>query len=345
MIDPRAWLTWALTALAIASSTRSPLYLLLLLLTITAVGAFVPPADERRLPFSPLRFALFAIPLAAMFNALTAHLGDTVLLHLPDWLPLVGGAVTMEGLLYGATNGLALAAILSAFAVVNQATPLHELLRLTPRAYHEAGVVLSIALTFIPQTTRSVARIREAQAVRGHRVRGLRGWLPILVPLLINGLERSMGLAEAMIARGYGATTDRAQPTSLRLLLTFGLLALLGGWLAWLFVPQAGGLAAIGLAGGAALLIGALWLAGRAVRRTAYRSHRWTPVDSLVILGCAVALTPILLPLPLVDRTALAYSPYPRLSLPPFDPLTGVAMLSLLLPLLGSQRPDPERQT
>ena len=36
-------------------------------------------------------------------------------------------------------------------------------------------------------------RIREAQAVRGHRVQGIRDWLPIVVPLLVSGLERAMG--------------------------------------------------------------------------------------------------------------------------------------------------------
>ena len=125
--------------------------------------------------------------------------GDTVLLHLPDWLPLLGGPVTLESLAYGATNGLTLTVIFGGFAVLNRVTPVRDLVQFAPRAFHEAGVVLSIAFTFIPQTTRSLARIREAQAVRGHRARGLRDWLPIVVPLLVSGLERSVGLAEAMV--------------------------------------------------------------------------------------------------------------------------------------------------
>ena len=332
MIDVRAWLLWALTVLVVASSTRNPLYAVLLLLITMVVGVTCAPVRNRRASLAPLRFAAMAVPLAALFNGLTAHLGDTVLFRLPDWLPLLGGPVTLEALVFGATNGLTLTVIFSAFAVFNQVTPVHDLVRLTPRAFHEAGVVLSIALTFIPQTTRSLNRIREAQAVRGHRVRGLRDWLPIVVPLLVSGLERSMGLAEAMVARGYGAVSDQAQPLRTQGLLALGLFSLLGGWLVWLFLPSWKVPALGGMIVGAGLIVGVLWLAGRAVPRTAYRTHRWTVRDTLVVLGCGLTLAAVLLPLPLAGRATLAYVPYPRLTLPPFDPLIGLALLGLLAP-------------
>lgn len=332
MIDVRAWLLWALTVLVVASSTRNPLYAVLLLLITVVVGVTCAPVRNRRASLSPLRFAAMAVPLAALFNGLTAHLGDTVIFRLPDWLPLLGGPVTLESLVFGATNGLTLTVIFSAFAVFNQVTPVHDLVGLTPRAFHEAGVVLSIALTFIPQTTRSLNRIREAQAVRGHRVRGLRDWLPIVVPLLVSGLERSMGLAEAMVARGYGAVSDRASLPRTQGLLALGLFALLGGWLAWLFLPLWKVPALGGMIVGAGLIVGVLWLAGRAVPRTAYRTHRWTVRDTLVVLGCGLTSAAVLLPLPLAGRATLAYVPYPRLTLPPFDPLIGLALLGLLAP-------------
>jgi len=318
--------------LVAASATRNPLYVVLLLLVAAVVGAACAPARGRRVPLSPLRFAAVAIPLASLFNGLTAHLGDTVLFYLPNWLPLLGGPVTLEALAFGATNGLTLTAIFSGFAVFNQVTPVRDLVQLTPRAFHEAGVVLSIALTFIPQTTRSLARIREAQAVRGHRVHTWRDWLPIFIPLLVSGLERSMGLAEAMVARGYGAVSDRAQPLRLQALLAVGLFSLLGGWLTFLFLPSWKGIAPGGIGVGAALIVGVLWLAGRAVPRTAYRTHHWTARDTLVVLGCGVVLAAILLPLPVVDRGTLYYAPYPRLTLPAFDPLIGLGLLGLLVP-------------
>lgn len=334
MLDARAWFLWTVTMLVVASSTRNPLYTVLLLLVAVVVGAVCTPGRDRRAALLPLRFAATAVPLASLFNGLTGHLGDTVLLQLPDWLPLLGGPLTLESLIYGAMNGLTLTAILGGFTVFNRVTPVRDLVQFVPRAFHEAGVVLSIALTFIPQTTRSLARIREAQAVRGHRTRGLRDWLPIVVPLLVSGLERSMGLAEAMVARGYGAVSDRAQSLRAQALLALGLLMLLGGWLAWLFGLAWKGVALGGIVAGAGLILGVVWLGGRAVPHTAYRARRWTGRDTIVLLGCGLALAVVLLPLP--GQVTLAYSPYPHLSVPPFDPFVGLGLLGLLAPAVVS---------
>jgi len=79
-----------------------------------------------------------------------------------------------------------------------------------------------------------------------------------------------------------------------------------------------------------------LWLAGRAVPRTAYRTHRWTARDTLIVLGCGLTLATVLLPLPLVDRGTLYYTPYPRLTPPAFDPLIGLGLLGLLAPAVVS---------
>jgi energy-coupling factor transport system permease protein len=334
MLDARVWCLWALTTLVTASSTRNPLYVFLLLLVVTVVDGTCAPAQGRRAIMPPLRFAAVAVPLAILFNGLTAHLGDTVLFHirLPDWLPLLGGPVTLESLVFGAVNGLTLTIIFSGFATFNQVTPVRDLVRLAPRAFHEAGIVLSIALTYIPQTTRSLNRIREAQAVRGHRVRGLRDWLPIVVPLLISGLERSMGLAESMVARGYGATSDRGQTPRIQRLLALGLFMLLGGWLAFLFLEPWKGIAVGVMILGAGLVVGVVWLAGRTVSHTSYRARRWTARDTLAALGCGLTLIVALLPLPLVNRATLTYSPYPHLTFPVFDPFIGLGLLGLLVP-------------
>jgi energy-coupling factor transport system permease protein len=338
MLDARVWLLWALTTLVAASSTRNPLYTVLLALVAAVVGTVCAPRDGgQRAVFSPFRFAAVALPLSALFNALTVHFGQTALFRLPDWLPLLGGPVTLEAFVFGVQNGLVLTVIFAGFAVFNQATPVRDLVGLAPRAFHEAGVVISIALTFAPQTMRSLNRIRQAQAVRGYRMRGLRDWPPIVVPLLISGLERSMGLAEAMVARGYGAVSDQTQPLHRSAGLALGLLTLLGGWLTFLFWP-AWREAGIGLmVGGGALIVGMVWLAGRAVHHTVYRPRRWTVRDTLAVAGCGLTLAIIL-----TQREALYYSPYPRLTFPIFDPLVGLGLLGLLTPAIvgaGARRP------
>lgn len=338
MLDARSWLAWGLTAMVVASTTRNPLYLALLGLITAVVGTArgSDQADAPRAILSPLRFATLAIPFSAFFNALMVQTGETSLFRLPDWLPLIGGVITLEGLAFGALSGLVLTVIFSAFSVFNQMTAVHDLVGLAPRAFHEAGVVISIALTFVPQTIRSLGRIRQAQAVRGHRLRGLRDWPPIVVPLLVSGLERSMGLAEAMVARGYGATFDQTQSLRRSAGLVLGLLALLGGWLAFLFRPawrQAGtGL----MVGGGTLIAAVVWFAGREAHHTVYQPRRWTLRDSLVLAGCGLALAGVLIPSPL-GADSLYYSPYPRMTLPAFDPLVGMGLLGLLAPALAGR--------
>lgn len=337
MIDLRGWLIWSASAMTVALSTRNPLYLLLLLLLATAVARVHARGEGRRLPLGPWRFALIVIASSAMFNALTIRLGETVLLRLPEWLPLLGGVITLEALVYGGTGGLTLAAIFAVFVVFNGVVAASELVRLAPRALHEAGVVASIALTFVPQTTAAVARIRQAQALRGHRIRGLADWRPIFLPLVVSGLERSTGLAEAMVARGYGAVGEGAQPGGVRGALVLGLAALLGGWLGRVFAPEAADVASAALVGGLVLLAIAFWRAGRAHRHSVYRDRRWTRADGLVAIGCALAMAAVLIPLPFIDRGTLAFVPYPRLGIPAFDPILGLALLGLLTPAFLSR--------
>jgi energy-coupling factor transport system permease protein len=326
-------LSWALTVLLVASYNRNPLYgVLLLLVTLWVHAAYAEVEEGGTVSLAPLRFALFAVPLAATFNALSSHVGTTVLLELPSWLPLIGGAVTVEAIAFGAVNGLNLTVIFVGFTAFNHALTVRQLISLTPRAFHESGVVLSVALTFVPQTMRSLGRIREAQAVRGHRLRGLRDWLPILTPLLVGALERALSLAESMAARGYATDTAAARPRT-RLLLALGLLVLLGGWLAYLFVPALRGLGVAALLLGLLLIITALWLAGRATRATLYRPRRWRVADTLGVVGCLPVLVVLL-----TTRAGVYYTPYPTLTWPPFDPLIGVSLLGLLAPAFFSGR-------
>ncbi|MBC7236145.1 MAG: energy-coupling factor transporter transmembrane protein EcfT, partial [Chloroflexi bacterium] len=262
----------------------------------------------------------------------------------PSWLPLVGGVITLEAAIYGLLNGLILTLIFAGFAVFNEVSPAHELVRLVPRAFHETGVVLSIALTFVPQTMRNLQRIREAQAVRGHRLKGLSDWLPIVIPLLVSGLERSMGLAEAMVARGYGAVASRAHPLRLQLLLLLGLLILLAGWLAWTFYRAQRLVAALAMLLGGGLLLVALWLAGRRAPRSRYRTRRWGVADTIVALGCLLTLAAVALPLPFVEAKTLYYSPYPALTMPSFDPRLGLLLLGLLGPVIVSWQENGARK-
>ncbi|HIQ01339.1 MAG TPA: ATP-binding cassette domain-containing protein, partial [Anaerolineales bacterium] len=325
---PQAWLVWGAAGLTVALLTRNPLYLLLVLLAARLTGlAAVLPRDTPGL----LRLILPILGLTTFWNLATVHMGETVLIVLPRRLPLVGGPLTLEAALWGLTNGLALAALLTLFLTLNSAVSSHELARLAPPFLHEAGLVASIALTFVPQTLRALREIRDAQAVRGHRVRGPRDSLPLLLPLLITGLEKAVQLAEAMEARGYGAGDP--PPLRDRLLVAAGLLGMLAGWFAALFwwqQPLAGYL----IAGTGMILEGwGLWRMGRLRRHTRYRPRRWSLADGLMATAAAVPLV-LTLGCAVTRPELLAYTPYPRVTLPPFEPLVGGGLIMLVAPTL-----------
>ena len=232
---PLAWVTWLAGVLVALTTTRNPWYIALVLAMIALVLAVQGKRQEENAALaapviSPLKFALITVSFSALFNAAMVHIGTTVLFTLPAAIPLIGGPVTLEALVYGALNGLVLAGLFAAFTVINRVLSVRAALRLVPRAYYPVAVVLSIAVTFVPTTLHQIQQIREAQAVRGHRLRGARSWLPLVIPLLEGGLERSMQLAEAMMARGFASAEQHADARP-RLILLVGLAGLVGGWL------------------------------------------------------------------------------------------------------------------
>ncbi len=329
----RAWVAWIASLLAVALSTRNPLYLVILLLVALTVSSHFAQLRNRPTPAWLARFAVFVIPISALFNALTIHIGDTVLLVIPGEIPLLSGPITLEAVAYGGINGLVVMTMISVFSALSAAVPAQQLVRATPRAFQSIGVTVGLALSFIPQTLRRLREVREAQAVRGHQVKGLRDWLPLWLPLLMGGLEQSMQLSEAMVARGFGAAHNRTAPARTRLLLLAGLTGVLAGFVLSLTAAHPGLSLTSLAAGGACILLGLRW-AGDAAPHTTYRLTPFTRLDALCA-GVSTALgLVILLPVPLIARETLHYTPYPRFSIPSFDPALGILMLGWLTPLL-----------
>jgi energy-coupling factor transport system permease protein len=339
MKQPWAWVIWLATVLVFLSITRNPLYLVIILLCVLFVGlALQRTGTGLPRPFSLWKLALWIIIIATAFNALTSHYGQTVLFTIPGNLPLISGKVTMEAIVYGATSGLILVGILASFMVLNLALPVRDLISLIPRAFFQVAVVTSIAVTYMPTTLRQFQQIREAQAIRGHQMRTLRDWLPLLMPLLVGGLEHAMQLAEAMTARGFASSFTQGENVKgyPRFLMLFGVLLLAAGWVLRLAVNNGVGWGLI--ASGALLIVWGLWSMGRRSRRTTYHRPSWGWQDTLTLAGALFVLAACLLPLPGVGRESLYYSSYPILLLPPFDPWLGVALLGLLVPGLLKNR-------
>ncbi len=132
---------------------------------------------------------------------------------LPTWMPgiRIGGVVTAERLIATAHDGIMLAAIIALLGAAASLASPHRLLRSLPVMVYEFGVAVVIATSVLPQLVTSSARIREAQRLRGQNNRGLQGWRRLALPLLEDALARSLDLAAAMDARGYGFSRKRSK--------------------------------------------------------------------------------------------------------------------------------------
>lgn len=330
-LHPLTWALWLIAAVAVISLTRNPLYLLILLLSLAfMVERLRTPG--RVAPIDPVAFAAFAVVFGGLFNMLTAHYGETILWRLPATWPLFGGPLTAEALAYGAINGLALGALVAAFAVFGAALPVGALLSLTPRAFYPLAVVLTIAVTYIPLTVRYARQVREAQLLRGLQIRGWRDTLPLVLPLLIGGLERALQLAEALAARGFAADPP---PPLTRALLAGGLAAIFGGLLLRFAWGQVGG-GSLLMGAGVGGVVAALVLAGRRAPQTHYRQYVWRWHDAFALGGAGLPL--LLAALVGSLRVSMAFSPYPVLQMPPFEPLLALGLLGLLMPMGLEQR-------
>lgn len=346
-VHPVSWIVWTVIIAGATTLTRNPMYLGLLLGVVLVQNA---AATQRRgdaqgwqmLVRASLGFALLIIP----FNALNVHAGSHVLFHLPDSWPLIGGAITVEAAVWGACSALSLATLIVLFATLNLHVDQAQMLRLAPGFIFEAGLIVSIALTFVPQMMTGAREIREAQLVRGHRIRRARDMLPFVMALLTSGLERSFQLAESMEARGFGNVRDqdRRQDVLYKALTLLGLAGILSGFFVLTYWSSFALPGWSVLLSGAALLLGAFWAQGKRVLRTRYRRDDWTWRDATVltvglVAGLALAIVRVR------DPAALVYSPYEEL-LPSFHPWLGVSLLALVAPaLLRPGQSDPSIET
>jgi energy-coupling factor transport system permease protein len=281
--------------------------------------------------------------ISALYSAAFVHAGDTILFRLPPW-PLIGGPWTAEAVAAGLTNGLVLLSVMAVFLALNSVVTSSDLIRLAPSSLRDLGLVLLIAVNYVPETRRQLALIRDAQAIRGHRLRGLRDWRPVVIPLLEGGLERAMRLAEAMVARGFGAPDGVARSARQRLALAASVLLATAGWLLLLVGHKAGWLAVVA---GLAALAAVAWRSGRRRRRTIYGPQRFTWHDVLTLLASALPILVILGTGQNAPEGSLVYNPFPRLAWPPFDAAHGLALAGLALPALvwQWQRPSRSRAT
>ncbi|MFG2142460.1 CbiQ family ECF transporter T component [Streptomyces sp. NPDC048650] len=322
-----AWWLWALGLATAASRTTNPLLLGLLV----AVAGYVVAARRTDAPwarsygaFVKLGLLVIGIRLVFAFVLGSPVPGTHTLVTLPE-VPLptwakgvrIGGRVTAEGMLFALYDGLKLATLLICVGAANALANPARLLKSLPGALYEAGVAVVVAMTFAPNLVADVQRLRAARRLRGRADRGFKALLQVGLPVLEGALERSVALAAAMDARGYGrsAQVPPAVRHTTSALTLGGLLGVCAGTYGLLSDTGAGYGLPVLLAGLAAAL-GGLRLGGRRTIRTRYRPERWGPRACLVA-GSGIAVAALMI---------WADAAFPVALHPPAVPLTTPAL-------------------
>ena len=117
------------------------------------------------------------------------------------------------------------------------------------RVPYEFAFAFTTAVRFVPVLAEEAQTIMDAQKARGLELekggllKRIRNYIPVLIPLIVSAIRRSLELAEAMESRAWGASKKRTNLYALKLHMgDYALLAIIVGILAmtvyiYFFVP------------------------------------------------------------------------------------------------------------
>ncbi|MFH1788124.1 MAG: energy-coupling factor transporter transmembrane component T, partial [Candidatus Altiarchaeota archaeon] len=96
-------------------------------------------------------------------------------------------------------------------SIYNNLTTPDNLLRIIPRRLSHSTLLVAITMRFIPTITADARSIRDAQRCRGLKTSkaNIKDNFALIAPTIVNSLERSYNLAEALEARGYSGDRSR----------------------------------------------------------------------------------------------------------------------------------------
>jgi energy-coupling factor transport system permease protein len=91
------------------------------------------------------------------------------------------------------------------------------------RVPYEFSFAFTTAVRFVPVLAEEAQTIMDAQKARGlelekgNFLKRIRNYVPVLIPLIVSAIRRSLELAEAMESRAWGATKNRTNLYALKL--------------------------------------------------------------------------------------------------------------------------------
>jgi energy-coupling factor transport system permease protein len=141
--------------------------------------------------------------LITLINPLFRHSGKTVLFFLNH------NPVTLQALLYGACSATVLISVLYWFRTFSQIMSADKLLYLFARLSPRLGLIVSMALRYVPLFSRQSRRVQTVQRMlQGGREDTLidrsRSAARTVSVMTTWALERGVITADSMVARGYG---------------------------------------------------------------------------------------------------------------------------------------------
>jgi energy-coupling factor transport system permease protein len=340
-LDSRTWLVWCVATMIPLLVARHPLVVLTLLIIVLAVRSVWASQAAQSWQWI-VRLAAVFMAIGVVFNVLTVHAGNQVIVTVPEAAPLIGGRITLNALAYGVVSGLTILVLVLAGTTVAAGLVWADLMRTMPPRLAPLAVAGSVAWSFLPSTASAFRDIWEAQSARGHRIRGVRDLPPLVVPLLGGGLERAMTMSEALEARGFGQSTSEVRGASWSRWAMIGALGA-GVLAAYAFAVGEEGLALGGLLACGMAMMATLRSGGRPTAIvTRYRQAAWRREDWIIATGAIVALC-LFLWRRWVAPGAAIFNPYPELAWPQTDILMLIGLAPLLAPAFFLPRPEQPR--
>jgi len=200
-LDPRIKFVYvcAIFAAAIIFGELLPLITLFLMQI-----PFVLLAGVKREWRRSMRGAAFLATIIFLTNFIVAFIG-------------AGYAVTAISLENAVAMTLRFIVLVESFSIFFLTTsPDHFGLALEQtRIPYEFTFAFTTAVRFVPvlaeeaQTIMDAQKARGLELERGNFLRKIRNYIPVLIPLIVSAIRRSLELAEAMESRAWGATKKR----------------------------------------------------------------------------------------------------------------------------------------
>jgi energy-coupling factor transport system permease protein len=159
-------------------------------------------------------YAAFAVATGVtvfVLEPFVAVQGLTTLWQGPD-IPILDTQITAEELAYGAAAGLRIAATALAAGAFVRLADSDLLLRAVARVAPRSAMIGSLTTQMLPALERDAAGVLVAARTRAARITRPATAARLMGPLVGMSLERALGVAEAMEARGYAGPVRSSAP-------------------------------------------------------------------------------------------------------------------------------------